>query len=285
MEHYTTVSTSALALVHYGQDHSCRTRDRFGGYGPVHGGGKAGREHVIRGITRKILSFRSGTLFDKMTLCKQSAGHVHTAVTATSVVTGLVAFAKQQVSGPMLSVSHSTAVEEERNTPCTGHLLLENNITNRSSRSTPPKATEVVTFSQTVLRIAGAAESEGPQPLLQTRSSFTPQCNPHPQHQHHPLGPLFIPELDKAEVISVVSEILCRPGYTTGLHDERRLMNQVRSSRMDVRTMSKLLRWLRREQAEKELLKRGLRYIGPSLAAQPYTTGMGITWLLKEVGT
>lgn len=110
------------------------------------------------------------------------------------------------------------------------------------------------------------------------------QKQQHQQRQHHhALGAMFVPELDKAGVVRLVSEVLCRPGYTTGPQDEKRLLRQMRNGRVDLRTMSRLLRWLQRDGAKQELRERGVRFIGPSAGVQPYTTGMGISWLLQEV--
>lgn len=100
---------------------------------------------------------------------------------------------------------------------------------------------------------------------------------------YHPLGCMFYPELDRCGVISLVSDIFCRPGYTTGPSDERRVLRQVRSGRIDIKTMSRLLRWFHREHASHELRKRGLRFVGPKSNVQPYTTGAGISGLLREV--
>lgn len=103
------------------------------------------------------------------------------------------------------------------------------------------------------------------------------------QREFHPLGVMFTPELDKAGLVAVVSEVLCRPGYTTGPEDEKRLLRQIKSGRVDLRTMSRLLRWFQRGDAKEALLERGLKFVGPLAAAQPYTTGLGVTWLLREV--
>lgn len=101
--------------------------------------------------------------------------------------------------------------------------------------------------------------------------------------QHHPLGCMFSPELDECGVVSVVSEILCRPPYTTGIMDEQRLLKQVKTGRVDVQTMSRLVRWLGGQLAGDELRERGLKFVGPKLGTQPYSTGMGISCLLREV--
>lgn len=102
-------------------------------------------------------------------------------------------------------------------------------------------------------------------------------------HHHHPLGAMFVPEQDKSGVIRLVSEVLCKPGYTAGPQDERRLLRQIRNGRVDLRTMSRMLLWLQRDGAKKELCQRGLKFIGPSANVQPYTTGIGMSWLLQEV--
>lgn len=106
------------------------------------------------------------------------------------------------------------------------------------------------------------------------------------QRQHSPLGCLFHPELDKAEVISIVSEVVCRPGFTLGPRDERRLLQSVRTGRVDVRCMSRLLRWLAGERVARELKKQGVEFVGPKglRAAEPYTTGQGMQRLVQEVG-
>ena len=104
-------------------------------------------------------------------------------------------------------------------------------------------------------------------------------------HHQHPLGCMFYPELDQAGVLEVVSEVLCRPGYTSGPSEEKRLLRSVGSGRVDIRTMARLLRWLRGERAARELRDRGLRFVGPSTEAvlRPITTGLGMTHLTKEV--
>lgn len=103
--------------------------------------------------------------------------------------------------------------------------------------------------------------------------------------QHSPLGCLFRPELDKAEVIDVVSDVVCRPGFTRGPGDDRRLLKSVRTGRVDVRCMSRLLRWLAGDRVARELRERGVEFIGPKglEAAEPYTTGQGMQRLVQEV--
>eukprot|EP00752_Nemacystus_decipiens_P004026 g3687.t1 len=101
------------------------------------------------------------------------------------------------------------------------------------------------------------------------------------------LGCMFRPELTKEGVVEVVSQVLCRPGFTLGGSDERRLLKSVTSGRIDIRTMSRILRWLAGERAARELRRRGIEFVGPKqgmvTAASPYTTGQGMTQLVKEV--
>lgn len=96
---------------------------------------------------------------------------------------------------------------------------------------------------------------------------------------------MFSPELDKAGVLEVVSEVLCKPGYTSGPSEEKRLLRSIGSGRVDIRTMARLLRWLRGERVAQELRDRGLKFVGPSTEAvlRPITTGLGMTHLTKEV--
>ncbi|CAN0552532.1 unnamed protein product, partial [Ectocarpus sp. 12 AP-2014] len=101
------------------------------------------------------------------------------------------------------------------------------------------------------------------------------------QREESPLGFMFRPELDKAGVVAVVSEILCRPGFTVGPDDERRLKRSVESGRIDVHNMSRLLRWLAGRRAARELSERGVEFVVPR--AQPYTSGQGMTRLMEEV--
>lgn len=101
------------------------------------------------------------------------------------------------------------------------------------------------------------------------------------QREESPLGFMFRPELDKAGVVAVVSEILCRPGFTVGPDDERRLKRSVESGRIDVHNMSRLLRWLAGRRAARELSERGIEFVVPR--AQPYTSGQGMTRLMEEV--
>lgn len=134
-------------------------------------------------------------------------------------------------------------------------------------------------------KIVVTAGSDGGRPKKQTSTrASVPTARPKQQQQEfHPLGVMFTPELDKAGLVAVVSEVLCRPGYTTGPEDEKRLLRQIKSGRVDLRTMSRLLRWFQRGDAKEALLERGLRFVGPLAAAQPYTTGLGVSWLLREV--
>lgn len=101
------------------------------------------------------------------------------------------------------------------------------------------------------------------------------------QREESPLGFMFRPELHKASVVAVVSEILCRPGFTVGPDDERRLKRSVESGRIDVHNMSRLLRWLAGRRAARELSERGIEFVVPR--AQPYTSGQGMTRLMEEV--
>ncbi|CAN0262288.1 unnamed protein product [Ectocarpus sp. 6 AP-2014] len=101
------------------------------------------------------------------------------------------------------------------------------------------------------------------------------------QRDESPLGFMFRPELDKSGVVAVVSEILCRPGFTVGPDDERRLKRSVESGRIDVHNMSRLLRWLAGRRAARELSERGIEFVIPR--AQPYTSGQGMTRLMEEV--
>lgn len=106
----------------------------------------------------------------------------------------------------------------------------------------------------------------------------------HQQQQYHPIGAMFHPELPKQGVLSVISEVFCRPGFTSGPGDAKRLMRDVRSGRVNVRTMSRLLLWLGGDRAERQLRERGLKFVGPGADGdRPYTTGFGMTHLLEEV--
>ncbi|CAN0027290.1 unnamed protein product [Scytosiphon promiscuus] len=124
---------------------------------------------------------------------------------------------------------------------------------------------------------------------IQKQSQQQQQQQQHPpqrrRQQHSPLGCLFSPELNKAEVVAVVSEVVCRPGFTLGPGDERRLLNSVRTGRVDVRCMSRLLRWLAGERLARELRERGVGFVGPKglAAAEPYTTGQGMQRIVQEV--
>ena len=126
-----------------------------------------------------------------------------------------------------------------------------------------------------------AAAAAAPPPPLATAEAQTQTGRTH----QHPLGCMFFPELDKAGVLEVVSEVLCKPGYTSGPSEEKRLLRSVGSGRVDIRTMARLLRWLRGERAARELRDRGLKFVGPSTEAvlRPITTGLGMTHLTKEV--
>lgn len=104
-------------------------------------------------------------------------------------------------------------------------------------------------------------------------------------HFQHPLGCMFHPELDKAGVLAVVSEVLCAPGFVSGPSEEARLLTSVGSGRVDIRTMSRLLRWLRGSRAARELRGRGLKFVGPETddVVRPITTGLGMSRLVEEV--
>ncbi|CAM9123765.1 unnamed protein product, partial [Laminaria digitata] len=104
------------------------------------------------------------------------------------------------------------------------------------------------------------------------------------QHQHA-LGCMFYPQLDKPEVLAVVSEILCAPGFVSGPSEGKRLMRSVGSGRVDIPTMSRLLRWFRGERAARELRDRGLEFVGPYTddVVKRITTGLGMTRLTQEV--
>lgn len=105
------------------------------------------------------------------------------------------------------------------------------------------------------------------------------------QQQHHPLGSMFRPEIPKQGVVSVVSEVLCRPGFTSGPEDAKRLLRSIRTGRVDVRTMCRLLRWFGGGRTEEQLRERGLAFVGPGAdgVGQSYTTGLGMTRLLEQV--
>lgn len=111
----------------------------------------------------------------------------------------------------------------------------------------------------------------------------------HPQEEQkpkHPLGCMFSPALDdKDDVLKMVSEVLCRPGFTSGPSDEKRLLRDIATGRVDVRTMSRLLRWLARELVGQELRLRSLSFVGPmgESASRPYTSGMGMSHLMDKV--
>ena len=96
---------------------------------------------------------------------------------------------------------------------------------------------------------------------------------------------MFYPELDEAGVLEVVSEVLCAPGFVSGPSEGKRLMGSVGSGRVDIQTMSRLLRWLRGERAGRELRNRGLKFVGPETddVVRPITTGLGMSRLIKEV--
>lgn len=126
-----------------------------------------------------------------------------------------------------------------------------------------------------------AAAAAAPPPPPATAEAQTQTGGTH----QHPLGCMFSPELDKAGVLEVVSEVLCKPGYTSGPSEEKRLLRSIGSGRVDIRTMARLLRWLRGERVAQELRDRGLKFVGPSTEAvlRPITTGLGMTRLTKEV--
>lgn len=103
--------------------------------------------------------------------------------------------------------------------------------------------------------------------------------------QRSPLGWMFRPELTKEGVVMVVSQVLCQPGFTLGVSDERRLLKSVKTGRIDIRTMSRMLRWLAGDRAARELRRRGIEFVGPTqmTVSSPYTTGQGMTQLVNEV--
>lgn len=105
------------------------------------------------------------------------------------------------------------------------------------------------------------------------------------QERCSPLGCMFHPELTQDGVVAIVSQVLCRPGFTVGASEERRLLKSVRTGRIDIRTMSRILRWLAGERATRDLQRRGIEFVGPiqATASSPYTTGQGMTQLVKEV--
>lgn len=122
-------------------------------------------------------------------------------------------------------------------------------------------------------------------PPSESRAAAAASAENHHQQQQHPLGSMFCPELDKDGVLAVVLEVLCRPGFTSGPRDEKRLLRNVRNGRIDVRDMARLLRWLTRESIARELRERGLKFVGPrgEGGLQPYTTGLGMSFLMEEV--
>lgn len=103
------------------------------------------------------------------------------------------------------------------------------------------------------------------------------------QYCHHPMGSMFHPELDKDSLISIISGILEQPGFTNGPSDQRRLLRDVKTGRIDVRNMSRLLRWLGGEKGESVLRKRGVTFVGPIGGAgiHPYTSGLGMSHLVE----
>ena len=126
-----------------------------------------------------------------------------------------------------------------------------------------------------------------PQPAPQApRALVTAKPQVGGYHQH-PLGSMFFPGLDKAGVLELVKEVLCKPGFVSGPSEEKRLLRSIRSGLVDIQTMSRLLRWLRGERAGRELRGRGLNFVGPETddKVRPVTTGMGMSRLMKEVIT
>lgn len=120
--------------------------------------------------------------------------------------------------------------------------------------------------------------SEAPRALVTAKSQLG-------GYHQHPLGSMFFPGLDKAGVLEVVKEVLCKPGFVSGPSEEKRLLRSIRSGLVDIQTMSRLLRWLRGEYAGRELMNRGLTFVGPETddKVRPVTTGMGMSRLMKEV--
>lgn len=84
----------------------------------------------------------------------------------------------------------------------------------------------------------------------------------------------------------MISEVLCAPGFVSGPSEGKRLLRSVRSGRVDICTMARLLRWLRGERAARELRDRGVKFVGPDTeqGLPPITTGLGMTGLTEEVG-
>ena len=128
---------------------------------------------------------------------------------------------------------------------------------------------------------AAAAAAAGPDAAAAAVTAKPPTGG----YFQHPLGCMFCPELDKAGVLAVVSEVLCAPGFVSGPSEEARLLRSVGSGRIDIQTMSRLLRWLRGERAARELRGRGVNFVGPETddVVRPITTGLGMSHLMKEV--
>ena len=151
--------------------------------------------------------------------------------------------------------------------------------------STPVKAVEAVRGETAHVQL----HQQQQRPQLQQQQQ---QVQVQQQEPFSPLGCMFRPELSKERVVAVVSQVLCRPGFTLGTSDETRLLKSVRSGRIDIRTMSRILRWLAGDWATRELRRRGIEFVGPKQApatakatasSTPYTTGQGMTQLVKEV--
>lgn len=118
-----------------------------------------------------------------------------------------------------------------------------------------------------------------PRPPLQSVCAESPR----EQYYYHPMGHMFHPELDKVSLISTISEILEQPGFTNGPSDQRRLLRDVKTGRIDVRNMSRLLRWLGGEKGASLLRRRGVTFVGPTGGAgiHPYTSGLGMSRLVE----
>lgn len=122
----------------------------------------------------------------------------------------------------------------------------------------------------------GKNEPRPPLPPMRVETSQEQSC-------HHPMGRMFHPELDKDSLISIISEILEQPGFTNGPSDQRRLLRDVKTGRIDVRNMSRLFRWLGGKKGESVLSKRGVTFVGPIGGAgiRPYTSGLGMSHLVE----
>eukprot|EP00903_Cladosiphon_okamuranus_P006598 g6445.t1 len=143
------------------------------------------------------------------------------------------------------------------------------------------------TTSSPPVKLEPAGREEKLKLHVQQKQQHHHQHQGRQQEQCSPIGCMFRPELTKERVVAVVSQVLCRPGFTQGASDERRLLQSVRSGRIDIRTMSRILRWFAGERATRELRRRGIEFVGPTqataAASTPYTTGQGMTQLVKGI--